>query len=222
MTTKQRRLLAEVQQLADDLLAFFSAQGLVCELGGSIRRQAPTVGDVDIVIQCESLDDVTLPDWLTYVRCGEKVAHGVMILEDGSELGVDLWSARLEQWGAFLWYITGCKELNIIMRRLALSRGLKLSQFGVFRDGVQIDDGTEQGVAAVLGMDWIAPIDRQRYVTGQPVIGNETEVLSSSGSSSYKVTEVDGVWSCTCPHHTFRRVNCKHIQKVQQDSVPHL
>lgn len=217
---KQRRGLAEVQPIAAELLDFFTGQGLTCELGGSLRRQAPTVGDVDIVIRCESLDEIDLPDWLEYSRCGSKVAHGVMTLEDGSELGVDLWAARPEQWGAFLWYITGCKELNVIMRRLAIAQGLKLSQFGVFRDDVQIDDGTEEGVAAVLGMDWIAPVDRQRYVTGQPVIGTETEVLASSGSGSYKVTETDGVWSCTCPHHSFRRVECKHIRLVRT-SVAH-
>ena len=217
---KQRRPLAEVQPIAVTLLEHFTSQGLTCELGGSLRRQAPTVGDIDIVILCESLDDVDLPDWLEYSRCGSKVAHGIMTLEDGSELGVDLWSARPEQWGAFLWYITGSKELNVIMRRLAMLQGLKLSQFGVFRDDVQIDDGTEQGVAAVLGMDWIAPADRQRYVTGQPAIGTEIEVLSSSGVGSYKVSENDGVWSCTCPHHSFRRVQCKHIQQVRT-SVAH-
>lgn len=218
---KQRRALADVQPIAADLLAFFREQGLVCELGGSLRRQAPTVGDVDIVILCDSLDDICLPDWISYSRCGSKVAHGRMELADG-EIGVDLWAARREQWGAFMWFITGCKELNVIMRRLALTQGLKLSQFGVFRDGVQIDDGTERGVAAALGMDWIEPVDRQRYVSGIPILNSEIEVLSSSGSDSYKVSETDGKWSCTCPHHLYRRAVCKHIKQVQQQSVAHL
>lgn len=210
---KHRRPHGVVRPIADDLLSHFREQGLICELGGSMRRQAPTVGDVDIVILCESLDDIVLPDWLEYSRCGSKVAHGQMDLSDGA-IGVDLWACRPEQWGAFLWYITGSKELNVVMRRLAMSRGLKLSQFGVFRDGVQIDDGTERGVAEVLGMDWIDPIDRQRFVTDQRVVGTEVQVVSSSGSGSYTVSEVDGVWSCTCPHHTYRRVECKHIRQV--------
>ena len=25
----------------------------------------------------------------------------------------------------------------------------------------------------------------------------------------------DGTWSCTCPHYTYRRAECKHILKVK-------
>ena len=217
---KQRRPLAEVQPVAEDLLEFFRSQDLTCELGGSIRRQAPTVGDIDIVIQCHSLDEIVLPDWIGYERCGPKAAHGVLEAADG-EIGIDLWAARPYQWGAFLWYITGSKELNVLMRRHAISRGLKLSQFGVFRGDEKIDDGTERGVAAALGFPWIEPTDRQRYVTSQPIVGSEFEVLSSSGTTRYKVTEADGVWSCTCPHHTYRKAICKHIVSTQS-SVAHL
>ena len=33
----------------------------------------------------------------------------------------------------------------------------------------------------------------------------------------YTVTLVnDGTWSCTCPHYTYRRTECKHILKVKE------
>ena len=217
---KQRRPLQQVQPIADDLLGFFRSQDLTCELGGSIRRQAPTVGDIDIVIQCQSLDEIVLPDWIGYERCGPKAAHGVLEPADG-EIGIDLWAARPYQWGAFLWYITGSKELNVLMRRHAISQGLKLSQFGVFRGDEKIDDGTERGVARALGFPWIEPTDRQKYVSRQPIIGTEVEVLSSNGSTNYTVAESDGEWTCTCPHYAFRQVTCKHIVSVQS-SVAHL
>lgn len=212
---KLRRPFAQVAPIATELLAHFTSQGLICELGGSMRRQAATIGDVDIVIQCASLDDVVLPGWLEYHRCGSKAAQGTLALADGTTLGVDLWAAQPHQWGAFLWYITGSKELNVIMRRLAISRGLKLSQFGVFNGGTQVDDGTERGVALALSMDWIEPVDRQRYAENQRAIASEVEVLSSSGAGSYIVSEQGGVWSCTCPHHTYRRAECKHIRQVR-------
>lgn len=217
---KQRRPLEQVQPIAEDLLGFFRSQGLTCELGGSIRRQAPTVGDIDIVIQCHSLDEIVLPDSIGYLRCGPKASQGVLEVADGT-IGVDLWAARPYQWGAFLWYITGSKELNVLMRRHAISQGLKLSQFGVFRGDEKIDDGTERGVAKALGFPWIEPKDRQKYVSHQPAIGSEVEVLSSNGQSHYKVSEVDGEWTCTCPHHTFRKATCKHIVSVQS-SMAHL
>jgi hypothetical protein len=113
---KVRRPFADLVQPAQELLDFFRKAGVVCELGGSMRRQAATVGDIDIVVEADSLDSVVLPEWLDYVRSGEKAAHGEMDL-DGQILGVDIWCATPNQWGAFLWYITGSKELNVIMRQ---------------------------------------------------------------------------------------------------------
>ena len=207
---KVRRPFAEMLQPAQELIDFFREAGVVCELGGSMRRQASTVGDIDIVVQSESLDLVELPDWLDYVRCGEKAAHGEMDL-DGQTLGVDIWCATPKQWGAFLWYITGSKELNVVMRQKAKAQGLKLSQFGLFLGDVQIDDGTERGVAQALGMDWIDPVDRQKFVAS---VGNVYEVRSSSGDKTYAVVENGSEWSCSCPHHTFRKAVCKHILQV--------
>ncbi len=207
---KVRRPFADLVQPAQELLNFFREAGVVCELGGSMRRHAATVGDIDIVIQADSLESVELPDWLDYVRSGLQAAHGEMEL-DGQILGVDIWCATEHQWGAFLWYITGSKELNVIMRQKAKAQGFKLSQFGLFCDGIQIDDGTERGVAEALGMDWIDPVDRQKFVAP---VGNVYEVRSSCGNKTYAVEENGSEWSCSCPHHTFRKAVCKHILQV--------
>jgi len=207
---KVRRPFADLVQPAQELLGFFRESGIVCELGGSMRRHAATVGDLDIVVEAESLFDIELPYWLDFCRLGEKASHGQMDL-GGESLGVDIWCATKDQWGAFLWYITGSKELNVMMRQKAKAQGMKLSQFGLFVDDVQIDDGTEVGVCSALGMDWIAPVDRQQFV--KPV-GRTFEVGSSSGDKTYWVVQGSSGWSCSCPHHTYRKVVCKHIRKV--------
>jgi DNA polymerase (family 10) len=207
---KVRRPFADLVQPAQELLEFFRDAGVVCELGGSMRRHATTVGDIDIVVLADSLESVELPEWLDYVRSGEKAAHGEMDL-DGQILGVDIWCATEIQWGAFLWYITGSKELNVVMRQKAKAQGMKLSQFGLFADGVQVDDGTERGVAEALGMDWIDPVDRQKFVAPT---GVAYEVRSSSGDSTYSVVQNGFEWSCSCPHHTYRKAICKHIMQV--------
>jgi len=208
---KVRRAWAEVQPVAADLVAYFQAQGLVCEVGGSFRRQAKMVGDLDIVVQADSLSKIVLPD-IYFERLGEQASHGTVDL-DGQSLGVDIWCATPKQWGAFLWYITGSKELNVIMRQKAKAKGLKLSQFGLFDGKVQIDDGTEIGVAKALGMDWIAPTDRQKFVKVSP--DQTFEVASSSGDGFYAVSVTGSQWSCSCPHNTFRKVECKHIKEVR-------
>ena len=208
---KVRRAWGEVAPVAADLVAHFEAQGLVCEVGGSFRRRADQVGDLDIVVQTDSLSDLLLPD-IYFERLGKQASHGLFDL-NGEPLGVDIWCATPIQWGAFLWYITGSKELNIIMRQKAKAQSLKLSQFGLFNGEVQIDDGSERGVSDALGMDWIAPTDRQKFVKVQP--DQTFEIASSSGDGFYTVSLTGSQWSCSCPHNTFRKVECKHIKEVR-------
>lgn len=208
---KLRRAWAEVQPLAADLVAHFRAQGLVCEMGGSFRRQAKMVGDLDIVVQADSLSEIMLPD-IYFDRLGEQASHGTVDL-GGQSLGVDIWCATPNQWGAFLWYITGSKELNVIMRQKAKAQGLKLSQFGLFDGRAQIDDGSERGVSDALGMDWIDPVARQKFVKVAP--DQVFEVASSSGDGFYTVSVTGSQWLCSCPHNTFRKVECKHIKEVR-------
>ena len=153
-----------------------------------------------------------LPDWILFHRLGEQVAQGGVLLADGSELTIDVWSATEKQWGAFLWYITGSKELNVKMRRMASDAGLKLSQFGLFRGDVQIDDGTEEGVAQASGMDWIDPTARSLGVRQDAV--RSFVVPSSSGHGSYVVKETERGWVCDCPHYKYRHAECKHIKSA--------
>jgi len=208
---KVRRAWSDIQPIAVDLVTHFEAQGLVCEVGGSFRRQAQMVGDLDIVVQADSLSEIVLPD-IYFERLGEQASHGIVDL-NGEPLGVDIWCATPSQWGAFLWYITGSKELNVIMRQKAKAKDLKLSQFGLFDGAIQVDDGTEIGVASALGMDWIEPIDRQKFVKVLP--DQVFEVASSSGDNFYSVSVTGSQWSCSCPHNTFRKVECKHIKEVR-------
>ena len=212
--TKFRRLLIEVEPVAKKLVADFKSQGLAVEVGGSFRRRAEMVGDLDIVVQAESLSDILLPEALCFERLGQQASHGILDL-NGQPLGVDIWCATPRQWGAFLWFITGSKELNIKMRSMAKTKGLKLSQFGLFDGRVQVDDGSERGVADALGMDWIEPADRQKFVRVQVEPDAIFEIVSSSGDGFYTVQRSGNAWNCSCPHNQFRKVECKHIKKVR-------
>lgn len=44
---------------------------------------------------------------------------------------------------------------------------------------------------------------------------NTFSVPSQSGNGSYKVTRLESGWACTCPDHTYRKVECKHIHAVK-------
>ena len=213
LEVKLRKAWGEVAPIAADLVSHFESQGLLVEVGGSFRRQAEMVGDLDIVVQANSLSDIILPEKVFFDRLGEQASHGVLGL-NGDTFGVDIWCATPRQWGAFLWYITGSKELNVLMRQQAKAKGLKLSQFGLFDGTKQIDDGTERGVAEALGFDWVNPVDRQKFVRKQIVADAIYQVASSSGDRFYEVFQNDAGWSCSCPHNTFRKVECKHIKQI--------
>jgi len=210
---KLRRAFSEVAPVASGLVSHFEAQGLLVEVGGSFRRRADQVGDLDIVVQANSLSDIVLPEEVFFERLGEQASHGIIGL-NGDALGVDIWCATPRQWGSFLWYITGSKELNVLMRQKAKAQGLKLSQFGLFRGAEQIDDGTERGVTDALGFDWVEPVDRQKFVRQQVIADAIYQVASSSGDRFYDVSQTDLGWSCSCPHNTFRKVECKHIKQI--------
>jgi len=48
----------------------------------------------------------------------------------------------------------------------------------------------------------------------------EIELLVKSDSSPgafYLISKKQGeLWTCTCPHHEHRQLNCKHIDKAKQ------
>jgi len=62
-----------------------------------------------------------------------------------------------ESYGAALHYFTGSKAHNVAVRTLAARRGLKVSEYGVFRDEVQVAGRTEEEVFAQVGLPYIEP-----------------------------------------------------------------
>lgn len=74
-----------------------------------------------------------------------------------SGLQVDLRLLAPPSWGAGLVYLTGSKAHNLELRRLAQALGLKISEYGVYRDGQRIAGASEASVYEALGLPWIAP-----------------------------------------------------------------
>jgi DNA polymerase (family 10) len=80
-------------------------------------------------------------------------------LKDG--LQVDLRVIPRESFGAAVQYFTGSKEHNVVLRGQAKSRGLKVNEYGVFREeqgqDVYVAGETEEAVYAAVGLPWIPP-----------------------------------------------------------------
>ena len=58
---------------------------------------------------------------------------------------------------AELHYFTGSKSHNIAIRKLGQARGLKINEYGIFRDGERIGGRTEEEVFSAVGLPYIEP-----------------------------------------------------------------
>lgn len=68
-----------------------------------------------------------------------------------------LGSSREASFGSALLYFTGSKETNITMRKIAIRKGLKLNEYGVYRGEERVAGKTEEEVFRSLGMQYIEP-----------------------------------------------------------------
>lgn len=127
-------------------------------MAGSVRRKKETIGDVDFLVissKPEKVMDyfVSLPGVVkVWGKGGTKAS---VRMKDGFDM--DLRVLPKKSYGAALQYFTGSKEHNIATRRIAISKGLKLSEYGVFKGKKMIAGRTEEEVYKAIGLPWIEP-----------------------------------------------------------------
>ncbi len=134
------------------------------EYAGSLRRMAETIGDLDLLVASE--DPAGVMDAFTSVGIVERVlakgeTKSSILTRKG--LQVDLRVVPLEAWGAAMIYFTGSKAHNIRIREMAVRKGLKLNEYGLFRakSGKLIVARTEEEVYEKLSLPWIPPTLRE-------------------------------------------------------------
>jgi len=129
------------------------------EIAGSIRRKQETIGDADILIASRnptsSIDYFTsLEDISRVLAKGSKKA--TVEFENGFQ--ADLRVIDKESWGAALLYFTGDKVHNIKIRKIAIIKGYKLNEYGLFKkNGKRLSGKTEKEVYDCLGMETPPP-----------------------------------------------------------------
>ena len=159
-TPDERVQLAEAKADADRIVADLLALPEVeqADVAGSCRRRRETVGDLDVLVT--STDSAVPMDALASHPLIESVlARGDtkqrVRLHAGIEM--DLRVVPDESYGAAMQYFTGSKEHNIVIRRRAVDRGLKVNEYGVFRGDELVAGRTEEDVYAAVELPWIPP-----------------------------------------------------------------
>jgi DNA polymerase (family 10) len=161
-----RLLLAAVESVAQDLVEHLSRATGVGKVvvAGSYRRRKETVGDLDILVTAAPESDV-MDRFVAFEEVEDVLGHGrtrsTVRLRSG--LQVDLRVVPAESYGAALHYFTGSKAHNIAVRSRGVERGLKVNEYGVFKDDAQIAGRTEEEVYAKVGLPYIAPELRENH-----------------------------------------------------------
>lgn len=127
-------------------------------VAGSARRRKETIGDVDFLITSEN--PASVMDF--FVRMPEVIqviAHGPTksSVKIRPGINVDLRVVPENSYGAALNYFTGSKDHNVVLRSLALRRGWKLNEYGLFSATRQIAGKTEEEIYKKLGLAYIPP-----------------------------------------------------------------
>lgn len=127
-------------------------------VAGSVRRRKESIGDIDILI----ISDEPEPVMEFFVKMPEVVeifAKGKTKSSIKTEMGlnIDLRVLPAASYGAGLNYFTGSKEHNVTLRELAIKKGYKLSEYGLFRGTKQLEAETEEKLYKILGLDYIEP-----------------------------------------------------------------
>ena len=157
-----RILLSRAHDIAEQIVGALRSHPAAerVEVAGSLRRQADSVKDLDIIATAQ--DPVALSAALAELPLIESVLSagdaGARVLTH-SGMKVDLKVVEPDQFGNVLQHFTGSKAHNVALREAAVRRGLHVSEYGILDDetGETLRCATEEEVYERLGLEWIPP-----------------------------------------------------------------
>ena len=158
----ERRPIGKVLPLAEEIVRRMRSSAPLdrIEVAGSIRRWKDTVKDIDILATSQDPAAV-MAAFVKLPQTGRVLSHGEtkssIITDDGIQ--VDLRVVDEDSFGAALQYFTGSKQHNIKLREMGVRAGLKINEYGVFREPGEkkIGGAKEEDVYRALKLAFIPP-----------------------------------------------------------------
>mgnify|MGYP000506426468 CR=1 FL=1 len=158
--SKGRFLLANIMPAVEKLRTELKDLDEVekVSVAGSVRRRKETIGDADFLVVSDESEQVmdffvSRPQVVKVWGKGE-TKSSVRLKQD---FDVDLRVVPKESFGAALQYFTGSKDHNIETRRIAIDKGFKLNEYGLFKDEEKIAGETEEEIYEALDLEIIPP-----------------------------------------------------------------
>ncbi|MFZ3062899.1 MAG: DNA polymerase/3'-5' exonuclease PolX [Actinomycetota bacterium] len=166
--SRERILLYEAYPIASRFVSLLGEQSFVerAAMAGSLRRMKETIGDIDLLASSRQPYKVmdyfcSMPEVDRVLAKGDTKSS--VIAQNGLQL--DLRVVAPEEYGSALQYFTGSKEHSIHLRSIAVKRGLKISEYGIFdvKTGKRLGGKKEEDIYNQLGMDWMPPTLRENH-----------------------------------------------------------
>ncbi len=163
----ERISIGDAVPVVEDIISYLKekfpgVQFIPC---GSLRRMKETIGDIDITAGSKDrkkiVDAFVGMEVVSEVLSAGETRASVLIPIGRRSLQVDLRVVPEESYGSCIQYFTGSKAHNIHLRTLAIKKGVKISEYGVFKEDKKIAGETEEGVYEALGLSWIPPEIRE-------------------------------------------------------------
>ncbi|MBU3964241.1 hypothetical protein KJ562_00685 [Patescibacteria group bacterium] len=128
------------------------------DLAGSLRRREDTIGDIDILAMTLHPEKVVsffvnLPEVVKIWGKGKTKAS--VHLKYG--IDADLRVIPEISYGAALQYFTGSKEHNVALRKIAIEKGMKLNEYGLYKGKKRVAGEKEKDIYLALGIKWVIP-----------------------------------------------------------------
>lgn len=145
-------------------------------IAGSYRRNEPTSGDVDVLV--ESRGNVNMDHVIELLQpiLVATLAHGPAMYRGILRLGpeynghrIDIRLIESESYGAALMYFTGSQRFNILMRNRAIALGYSLSEYGLVGK-TRLYTPTESHIFSALGVQYMTPEERTRTLDVLPLL----------------------------------------------------
>jgi len=159
-----RMIISEALEEAIHIINYMKKCEIIekIEYAGSLRRWQETIGDIDILVtvkNAEKSHESVMNHFIKYSEVSKIIAQGdtkssVALL---SGIDVDLRVVDSKCFGAAMHYFTGSKAHNIKIRDLAKRKGLKVSEYGVFKGEKLIGRKDEKDIFKHVGLPYIIP-----------------------------------------------------------------
>ncbi len=160
----ERRPFGETRKIAEKIVRQMRHAQVVerIEIAGSLRRRRPTIGDIDLLATAKNPAKAfavftELPEAQKILGRGTTKAS--LLLQNGMQ--VDLRIVPAKSFGAALLYFTGNKNHNIYLRKIAIKKGWKLNEYGLFENSKMLAGLTEKAIYQKLGKQCLSPEKRE-------------------------------------------------------------